>query len=212
MKTQTGAAACEANHMGRGVTMKLNAILFALFLTFITLLFSGASYGFKQADLDKLLATRQCAFCDLKAARLADMSLPGTRLSGAILSDAELTDADLSQGNLRNAMLARANLSRANLSGADLSRANLSHALLSHANLSHAKLLGADLPNADLSDADLSDADLSRADLSGADLSHANLFGTILSGAHWADGTKCSDDSIGSCTKAPPLPSTGGMF
>ena len=103
--------------------MKLNAILFALFLTFITLLFSGASYGFKQADLDKLLATRQCAFCDLKAARLADMSLPGTRLSGAILSDAELTDADLSQGNLRNAMLARADLSRANLSGADLSRA-----------------------------------------------------------------------------------------
>ena len=211
-RKMNGRNSLKKHAEGRSVAVKLNPITFALVPALIAVLFSGASYGFKQTDLDKLQATKQCAFCDLKAASLGEASLSGTRLSGAMMSDADLTAADLSQGNLRNAMLARANLSRANLSGADLSRADLTRARLSEAKLANAKLVGAELSKADFSDADLSKADLSGADLTGANLTRANLSGAILSGARWVDGVRCSADSTETCTKQREPPSTGGMF
>jgi uncharacterized protein YjbI with pentapeptide repeats len=45
-------------------------------------LMSNLSYAFSQADLDKLLATKRCEWCDL---RNADLS--GAQLSGATISN-----------------------------------------------------------------------------------------------------------------------------
>src|SRR5919199_6663775 len=88
----------------------------------------------------QLLATKQCAQCELSGAGLVLADLAGANLSGADLS--------------------RANLSRANLIGADLSGANLTGASLNGANLSGANLSGATLNSTDLRDAVLSDAKL----------------------------------------------------
>lgn len=129
--------------------------------------------AFKQEDLDKVQATKQCTFCDLAGAPLTGLDISGGRLSGTKLSGANLSKANLSGANVRNA----------NLHGAQLVGANLSNGDLSGASLAHAKLTG---------------ADLSEAKLSGTDLSEANL-----SGAYWTDGKKCKEGSIGECKKDP---------
>jgi uncharacterized protein YjbI with pentapeptide repeats len=140
---------------------------------------SGPCYGFKQADLDKLLATGQCEWCDLSNADLSKASLSKARLPNANLSSAILSGADLAGADLSSAILSRANLSKADLTGAYLSRAYLSAANLTGANLSRANLTKARLSNATLTGADLTGADLSLAT--------------------WDSGKQCEDDSIGVC-------------
>jgi uncharacterized protein YjbI with pentapeptide repeats len=116
--------------------------LFALAF-FVGCLTSDFSYAFNEADLARLLSTKQCQWCNLQ-----DADLSGTQLSGAQLSNASLTSARLTNTNL--------------------SRTNLSGAFLMKANLTGAKLIDAFLVNANLSNANLTDADFSGADLSGA--------------------------------------------
>jgi hypothetical protein len=137
--------------------------------------------AFKQHDVDTVLATKQCTFCDLSDARLSGVDLSGGRLSGARLAGADLSKANLSGANVRNAFMHHARLVDANLSNADLSGADLAHADLSGTTLTHAKLAGADL----------SDAKLAATDLSGAN----------LTGTYWIDGKKCGEGSIGECKK-----------
>jgi uncharacterized protein YjbI with pentapeptide repeats len=101
----------------------------------------------------QLLATKQCAKCDLSGAGLVLSNLAGANLSGA--------------------NLIRANLSRTELSAADLSGADLRSA----------SLFGADLAGANLRGANLAGADLRDANLAGADLAGVNLAGAFVKGA-----------------------------
>jgi len=102
-----------------------------------------AAHAFKQADLDKLLATGECRWCDLTNADLTGASLSGADLSGANVSRAKLTGSDLSSANLSTTYLRGTDLSRANLTGAFLGKANLNGATLTGASLSGADLSGA---------------------------------------------------------------------
>lgn len=119
------------------------SVLLSALAFFVICLIPEFSYAFNEADLTRLLSTKQCRFCNLHSANL---------------SGANLADAQLSNSALTGAQLSKANLSRANLSGAFLTNANLSGA-----NLTDAFLVDANLSNADLSDANLSGADLSNA-------------------------------------------------
>jgi uncharacterized protein YjbI with pentapeptide repeats len=144
-------------------------------------LISSTTHAFNQADVEKLIATRLCEWCDLH-------------------------EADLSNSELAGARLTNASLSHVNLAGADLSGANLSSATLPHVNLHGANLSAAFLRNANLRDADLSGANLAKAKLNNADLSNANLdgvdfSGADLSGATWKDGKKCEEGSIKDCKR-----------
>lgn len=107
----------------------------------------------------QLLATRQCADCDL--------------------SNAGLVYADLHGADLRRANLSQANLSRANLAGADLQGAVLAGASLSGANLT-----GANLDGANLTSTDLRYAYLTNATLQGASLERVQLQGAIGLSSH----------------------------
>lgn len=104
--------------------------------------------------LNQLLATKQCAMCDLSRAGLVMANLSG------------------------------ANLARANLSGANLSQANLSGANLSGADLSGASLNGANLTGADLTGAILNGTDLRGAYLNGATLVETNLNTAYVQGTY----------------------------
>ena len=118
------------------------AFLFCLtFLVFC--LIPGIFYAFSEADLARLLSTKQCRWCNLHSADLSGAQLSGAQLSNASLSNARLSNANLSRANLSGAFLTNANLSGANLSDAYLADANLSNADLSGANLSGADLSGA---------------------------------------------------------------------
>ncbi|MEQ8537682.1 MAG: pentapeptide repeat-containing protein [Coleofasciculus sp. D1-CHI-01] len=121
----------------------------------LTLLTPNSADAFNQKDLDQLLETNDCRFCDLR-----DADLSGTELSGAILSGADLSGANLAEANLSGAKLIDAQLIGTNLSGANLIGANLIKALLNKANLLDADLMGATLFLADLQDADLMGANL----------------------------------------------------
>jgi hypothetical protein len=192
-RAESGVISC-ANPMGKGDNIvKRGEVVCGLCLALVALyLTSGLSYGFAQKALEKLLATKECTWCDLQNADLS-----GAQLSGARLSSSSLTGAKLSNANLSNADLLSARLTRANLSGADLS--------------------GAFLRSANLRDANLSGANLSRANLSGANLSYANLSGadlsdTDLSGALWTDGKKCKEGSTGECKSDTPPTGGPGAF
>jgi hypothetical protein len=151
-------------------TIATNSFSVGVSLT-LTLLTTNSAEAFNQKDLDQLLETNDCRFCDLR-----DADLSGTDLSGAILSGADLSDANLADANLSNAKLIDAQLIGTNLSGANLIGANLTKALLSHANLLNA---------------DLSDANLILANLEDADLMGANLTGT-----NWIAATNITESQL----------------
>ena len=101
---------------------------------------SGAVHAAQEADLLRLLESRQCPNCRLQ--------------------DADLVHADLRDSNLMRAQMQRANLSGAQLDGADLRGADLSFTALTGASLRGANLQGAILVGTDLRQADLSEARL----------------------------------------------------
>ena len=153
-------------------------------LTIFLLLFTAQVFaGIVDDNIVKLKKTNACVGCDLRNARLFNLSLAGANLNGANLNGADFTQADLSYANLSGADLSKADFTRANLSEANLADANFTKTDFPKANLNQANLFYADLSGADLSGADLSGADLSGADLSGADLSNANLSKANLSDA-----------------------------
>ena len=128
--------------------------------------------------LEQAVATGACfgrsdfATEDLRAARLPNIDLRGSRLSSARLDGADLVGA----------CFRAADLSHASLVGADLRRTGLREAIL----------VGADLRNADLREANLLDADLTGALLDGARIdgvafNAASLHSADLRGARFGD-------------------------
>jgi uncharacterized protein YjbI with pentapeptide repeats len=134
----------NTNILGRGYIPAICGGPFLSCVIFIVVcLIPGISYPFSEADMAKLLSTKQCSWCNLHSGDLSGAQLSGAQLSNASLSNANLSNANLSRANLSGAFLTNANLSGANLSDAFLADANLSNADLSGANLSGADLSGA---------------------------------------------------------------------
>lgn len=100
-------------------------------------------HAFKQNDVDKLLATSECRWCDLTGADLTGAQLAGADMSGANVSRAKLARSNLSSANLSTTYLRDTDLTGANLSGAFMGKANLNGATLTGATLSGADLSGA---------------------------------------------------------------------
>ena len=80
----------------------------------------SASFGYAEADLEKLKRTGSCVACDLSGADLYEVDLFGADLSRANLQKADLTAADLTLAKLTGADLRDAIFEETNLSGADL--------------------------------------------------------------------------------------------
>jgi tetratricopeptide (TPR) repeat protein len=93
-------------------------------------------------DLRQLLATRDCAGCDLSRAGLVLANLAGANLQGADLRFANLSQANLAGADLTGADLRGASLNSANLMGASLVGANVEGADLRKSYLVQANLLG----------------------------------------------------------------------
>jgi uncharacterized protein YjbI with pentapeptide repeats len=104
--------------------MKAKSIAVIIVIIFPVLFLASADvHAFKQADLDKLLSTKECQWCDLHGANLSGADLHGANLSSANLTGANLSKANLAGANLAGTYLRNSNLSGANLTGADLSEA-----------------------------------------------------------------------------------------
>ena len=164
-------------------------------------------------NVDVLVSTNRCVFCDLSGANLAGADLMGARLFlsnltganliGANLSGANITFATLVNANLNSAILIGAAFDSSNMKGANMSDTDLSFAFLPDTNLENATFQGANLENAlletsiitnanlrdtvlisaDLTGSDLSGSDFTNADMLIADLFFANLTGANLGGA-----------------------------
>jgi len=139
-----------------------------------------------QANIEQLLGTGECEYCDLGGADLSGAELEEVNLEGAYLVGANLQGANLEGANLSGTNLTFANLvevsaietdlEAANLQGANLEQANLEQARLSApALLKQANLTGAILIDADLRGANFNLANLQQADLSGANLDQTDV-------------------------------------
>lgn len=132
-------------------------------------LLSVSALAFDATDLVRLIETRACPGCDLRAADL---------------HAADLAHADLRGADLREAKLDSANLDGASLRGADLSRATGAFLRMARADLSGARLVGfRACYDQDFTDSVFRGADLSSAVLCATDWHGADLTGAILSGA-----------------------------
>ncbi|MEL7077272.1 MAG: pentapeptide repeat-containing protein [Cyanobacteria bacterium J06582_2] len=145
-------------------------------------------------DLEQLIETGECEYCDLSNADLSEVEIEEANLVGANLTGANLTSAAMESAYLVGANLTGADLTDTNLSGANLTFANLTEATavntdfeaanLQSANLSNANLEGADLTApAFLQSANLSNANLIEAKLKGANFKRSNLQQANLEGA-----------------------------
>ena len=146
-------------------------------------------------DIEQLLKTGVCEYCDLSNVDLSDAeleranlvganlegaNLQGARLEGAYLLGANLQGADLTDANFKGANLTFANLTESTAIETDFEGVNLQGADLAQANLELAKLTAPAL----LRDADLNSAILIDADLRGANFNQANLQQANLTGAN----------------------------
>ncbi|MDD5008876.1 MAG: pentapeptide repeat-containing protein [Syntrophorhabdaceae bacterium] len=178
----------ETKPAGRTGIMQGTTMSGIFFIVIILCSIPHTSCAFKQKDLDKLMTTKQCEWCDLRNADLSGAQLSGAQLSGAALSNANLSNANLSGANLSNAVLSNANLSNADLSGAYMRSTYMYGANLSGANLSK--------------------ANLDKANLREAELSGANLFDVSLSETIWRNGSRCLEGSAGGCKGDPSRSNT----
>ncbi|MEO1671876.1 MAG: pentapeptide repeat-containing protein [Cyanobacteria bacterium J06631_2] len=135
-----------------------------------------AAGDYQTPEIERLLETKACEYCDLSNADLSGVDLKGANLLGANLQEADLTDANFEGVNLVFGNLARATLVGTDFKGANLQEANLELADLQEAELSAPSYLkGANLREANLTD----------ANLRGANLQEANLTDANLEGATW---------------------------
>ena len=139
-----------------------------------------AAADYQQPDIEQLLETGLCEYCDLSNADLSGVDLEGANLVGANLQGANLVEANLEVAYLLGA----------NLSGADLTDADFTGVNLALGNLSNATLVGTDFEGANLHEANFEAADLQEADLTapsylkGANLTRANLTDANMGGAY----------------------------
>ncbi len=147
-------------------------------------------------DLQQLLETKECEYCDLSNADLSGVDLEGANLVGANLRNANLVGANLEAAYLLGAKLDGADLTDADFTGVNLTFGSLPEATLvstdfeganlQQANLEQANLTGADLTapcylhKANLRRANLTDANLGGANLKQTNLQQANLTGANL--------------------------------
>jgi uncharacterized protein YjbI with pentapeptide repeats len=104
----------------------------------------------RATNVQRLILTNQCYYCDLVGVDLSSTHLIGADLRGAIL-----TGVDLSWSNLEGADLTGANLAGANLTGAFLTNASLANANLNNVNFSHAILHDVDVAGASMENLNL---------------------------------------------------------
>lgn len=139
-----------------------------------------SSSVYQKPDINQLLETKECEYCDLSNADLSGVDLEGANLVGA-----NLQGANLQQANLEVAYLLGANLQGADLTDADFTGTNLAFATLNEATLVSTDFEGANLQQADLQQANLEGADLTAPSfLKGANLQGANLTDANLGGAN----------------------------
>ena len=150
-------------------------------------------------NIEQIIETKECEYCDLSNADLSDVDLKGANLVGANLQGANLQEA-----NLEGAYLLGANLQGADLTDADLKEANLTFADLSESIAVKTDFAGVNLQAANLAGATLEEARLTapallkQANLSTANLVNADLRGTNFNGANLqqADLTNANLDQI----------------
>src|SRR3989338_981774 len=71
------------------------------------------AYGYKRADVERLLSERDCPQCNLSGANLKNANLQGINLKGANLKGADLSGVNLGSADLSNANLANTNVQEA---------------------------------------------------------------------------------------------------
>ena len=162
----------------RTIKLRKPAIVFSL-VTIGTVAVLGAKSMINQQPksiisqpnslVSQLLATKECAECnlqkaDLRKAKLKDANLEGANLRGADLRDAKLKGANLGKAQMEMVNLKDADLKNANLEGANLEGANLEDANLKKANLKGANLNGTNLKDAKLEGAIMPDGTKNRSD------------------------------------------------
>jgi len=79
----------EANRLRRTGATKINTTVCIVCTVILLFIIPDMSYAFKQADLDKLLVTKQCQWCDLRNADLSDAQISGAQIANSNLSGAE---------------------------------------------------------------------------------------------------------------------------
>ena len=120
---------------------------------FLAIAIGGSqTFGFKQADLDKLKKTKECFKCDLSGVDLSNAKLVDSDMGGLDLSDSNLRKADLNgvsfyASDLEGVDFTGANLVRAKFQFADLTGAVLRDAKLDFANMDRAKLCNTVMPD-----------------------------------------------------------------
>lgn len=128
----------------------------------LLLTYGSTAYGLDEADLKRLIETKECPGCDLQSADLRRLDLSGANLAGA---------------NLQDANFFYAVLDGANLSGADLRSSNLAYVSALPRLTDRRDSLGQQIEIPALFvGADLTGALLTYADFSGADMREANFF------------------------------------
>lgn len=78
----------------------------------------------QSSSCDRLLATGECAGCDLRFAELTSVNLANAKLDGADLQGADLSRAVLYRASLRDADLRKASFRKANLRDAVFDQAD----------------------------------------------------------------------------------------
>lgn len=155
-----------------------------------------AIFGNQSPNIQQLIVTKECQYCDLSNANLSEVDLEGANLQGANLQGANLqggdlqaayllganlSGADLTDADFRGVNLTFGSLAKATMVGTNFEGANLQQVDLQHGNLEKAKLKAPSfLYQANLSNANLTDANLRGANLQQANLQQANLEGADL--------------------------------
>ena len=144
-----------------------------------------AAADYQTPNIEQLLETKECKYCDLSNADLSGVDLEGANLVGANLQGANLKEANLEVAYLLGANLENADLTDADFTGVNLVLGNLSGATLIGTDFEGANLHEANLENADLTEADLTAPSyLKGANLTRANLTDANMGGAYLEGAN----------------------------
>lgn len=137
--------------------------------------------------------SRDVAYLELSASRLANVRLTGRRFDHLRLVDVLVEDCELSGVTLSDSHLTRVEFRRCRLSGLVASTMKARHVRFSECRADGAMFRMTSWDHAELSDVDLRDADFYAAtlggvrfvgcDLTGADLSKAAMAGTRLHGS-----------------------------
>lgn len=158
-----------------------------------------AAQVYNQADLDRLLATKQCPGGNLAGVGLTNADLAGANLERADLSGAKLAGANLAGANLAGAYVGLVNgkencpltiyvadladLTGANLAGANLEGTNFLYAVLKNANFKFANLRGANMFGANMKKGNFLGANLTGANLGSVRIDGGSFIGANLTGA-----------------------------